>query len=347
MPCLLWLGSAAGSRVALTKRAVMTKLLARLAALAIVAAALPAPALGADRPAQVGVLGTDVSSGPLYAKASGAFEHAGVAVDVVFRKKSVDLLRGLRDGSLDIAFVNIITAVHEIEGGAAFTLVAPAALYDSAHPVTVMLAPKARPVHSGADLNGKTISVPAPNDLGEIATRNWVDRHGGDSKFVHYVTDVGFAEVAAALNSGRVDAAEMSEPVTTQIMPSVSFAAATFDDIAPRFVIGVFLARNVWLRAHPEAARRFVTGMTEGDRWANTHHAETAAVLAQDYHTPPGVLAKMVRASYPEQLTPELIQPVIDVAARYGVVSPLRAATLLTYLSGHTGPDPGLVKEGS
>jgi hypothetical protein len=46
------------------------------------------------------------------------------------------------------------------------------------------------------------------------------------------------------------------------------------------------------------------------------------------------VLAKMVRASYPEHLTPELIQPVIDVAARYGVVSPLRAGTLLTYLSG-------------
>jgi NitT/TauT family transport system substrate-binding protein len=210
----------------------------------------------------------------------------------------------------------------------------PAALYDSAHPVTVMLAPKARPVHSGADLNGKTISVPAPNDLGEIATRNWVDRHGGDSKSVHYVTDVGFTEVAAALNSGRVDAAEMSEPLTTEIMPSVSFAAATFDDIAPRFVIGVFLARNAWLHAHPAAARRFVAAMTAGDRWANAHHADTAAVLAERYHTSPGVLAKMVRASYPEHLTAGMIQPVIDVAARYGVVAPLRAGGLLRYLAG-------------
>jgi hypothetical protein len=73
--------------------------------------------------------------------------------------------------------------------------------------------------------------------------------------------------------------------------------------------------------------------MTAGDRWANTHHAETAAVLAERYHTPPDVLAKMVRAAYPEQLTPALIQPVIDVAARYGVVTPLRADSLLTYLS--------------
>jgi NitT/TauT family transport system substrate-binding protein len=303
-----------------------------LVAIAVLATGVTAPASAAT-PARVGVLGTDVSSGPLFAQAGGAYRHAGVAVDVQFRKSSQNLLSGLRDGSLDIAFVNIITAVHEIEAGAAFTVVAPAAVYNSAHPVTVMLAPKARPVHSGADLNGKTISVPAPNDLGEIATRNWVDLHGGDSKTVHYVNVVGFTEVAAALNSGRVDAAEMSEPVTTEIMPSVSFAAATFNDIAPHFVIGVFLARNAWLHEHPDAARRFVAAMAEGDRWANTHHAETAAVLGKRYHTPPAVLAKMVRASYPEQLTPALIQPVIDVAARYGVVKPIRAGTLLVYLS--------------
>jgi len=307
-----------------------------VAAALVVCAANPAPLPAADAPASVGILGTDVSSGPLYAQASGAFERAGVAVDVQYRKTSLNLLDGLRDGTLDVAFVNIISAVHEIESGAPETIVAPAALYDSAHPITVMLAPKARPVHSGADLNGKTISVPAPNDLGEIATRNWVDKHGGDARTVHYVTDVAFGDVADALNSGRVDAAEMSEPIKTEIMPQVSFAAATFDDIAPRFVIGVFLARNAWIHDHPDAARRFVTAMTDGDRWANAHAADTATVLAARYHLPPDVVATMVRATYPELLTPDLIQPVIDVAVRYGVVTPVRAATLLTYLTGVT-----------
>jgi NitT/TauT family transport system substrate-binding protein len=290
-------------------------------------------ALAADSPARVGVLGTDVSSGPLYAQAAGSFDRAGVPVDVQYRKTSVNLLDGLRDGTLDVAFVNIISAVHEIEAGAPFTIVAPAALYDSAHPITVMLGPKARPVRSGADLNGKTISVPAPNDLGEIATRNWVDKHGGDSKTVHYVSDIAFTDVADALTSGRVDAAEMSEPIKTQIMPTVSFAAATFDDIAPKFAIGVFLARNAWIHDHPDAARRFVAAMVDGDRWANTHNADTAAVLAAHYHTNPDVLATMVRATYPERLTPDLLQPVIDVAAKYGVVTPVRAETLLTFLA--------------
>jgi NitT/TauT family transport system substrate-binding protein len=292
-----------------------------------------APTGAAEPPVRIGILGTDVASGPLYAQSSGAFERAGVPADVQQRTTSVDLLNGLRDGTLDVAFVNIISAVHEIEAGVPYTIVAPAALYDASHPITVMLGPKARPIQSGADLDGKTISVPAPNDLGEIATRNWVDRHGGDSTTVHYVTNVAFGDVADALNSGRVDAAEMSEPIKTEIMPKVA-VAATFDDIAPRFVIGVFVARNAWIHDHPDAARRFVAAMTEGDRWADTHTADTATVLAARYHLAPDVVATMVRATYPEVLTPDLIQPVIDVAAHYGVVTPVRAATFLTYLSG-------------
>jgi NitT/TauT family transport system substrate-binding protein len=307
--------------------------LIRTFALALALGCGPAPAGAANTPARIGVLGTDVASGPLYAQASGAFDRAGLPVDVQPRRTSVDLLDGLRDGTLDVAFVNIISAVHEIEAGAPYTIVAPAALYDAAKPITVMLGPKARPIHSGADLNGKTISVPAPNDLGEIATRNWVDRHGGDSTTVHYVSTIGFTDVAQALNDGRVDAAEMSEPIKTEIMPSVSFAAATFDDIAPRFVIGVFLARNAWIHDRPDDARRFAAGMTDGDRWADTHATESAAVLAARYHTDPAVLATMVRATYPAHLTPDLIQPVIDVAARYGVVTPIRAESLLVYLS--------------
>jgi NitT/TauT family transport system substrate-binding protein len=121
----------------------------------------------------------------------------------------------------------------------------------------------------------------------------------------------------------------MSEPIKTEIAPQTSFVAATFDDIAPKFVIGVFLARKSWIAAHPALAKRFTVAMSVAARWANSHHAQTAQILARRYHTPPGVIATMVRATYPERLTAALIQPVVDVAARYGVVRPIDASTLL------------------
>jgi hypothetical protein len=72
--------------------------------------------------------------------------------------------------------------------------------------------------------------------------------------------------------------------------------------------------------------------MISAARWANTHHTQTARILAQRYHTPPAVISVMVRASYPEHLTASLMQPVIDVAAKYGAVGPIDAASLLGHL---------------
>lgn len=85
-------------------------------------------------------------------------------------RKAFEPLQALQDGTLDVGFADIISAVHAIQNGVHAVMLAPAAMYDSAAPVTVMIAPKARPVHSGADMNGKKLAVPAPNDLGEIAT---------------------------------------------------------------------------------------------------------------------------------------------------------------------------------
>jgi ABC-type nitrate/sulfonate/bicarbonate transport system substrate-binding protein len=305
-------------------------LLALLAGAALVTLA-PSHASQASMPApvRIGFLGTDVSSGPLYAEASGAYARAGIVPVLKQYRKAYEPLAALKSGAIDVGFSDIISAVHAIETGVPVVILASAAIYDSRDPITVLLAPKDRPIRSGADLNGKTLAVPAPRDLGEIATRNWIDKHGGDDKTVHYVHTIAFTDIAHALNGGAADAAEMSEPIKTEIASQTSFVAATFDDIAPRFVIGVFLARTAWIAAHPALAKKFAVAMSQAAHWANAHHAATAQILAKRYHTPPAVIATMVRATYPERLTSSLVQPVVDVAARFGVVRPIDAATLL------------------
>ena len=296
----------------------------------LIAAGVPAhQAVAAPAPIRLGFLGTDVSSGPLYARESGAFARAGLNVNLQPFRKAFGPLDAMRAGKLDIGFSDIISAVGAIERGEPVVILAPAAIYDARAPITVLLGPKNRHIHSGKDLNGKTLGVPAPHDLGELATRYWIDRHGGDNRTVHYTHAIVFTEIGTALNDGRLDAAEMSEPIKTEIAPRTSFVANTFDDIAPQFVIGVFVARTAWVKAHPAEAKRFTRAMTEAARWANAHHAQTAQILARRYHIPPAVVVKMVRARYPEDLTAKLVQPVIDVGARYGAFARVDAATLL------------------
>jgi len=56
----------------------------------------------------------------------------------------------------------------------------------------------------------------------------------------------------------------------------------------------------------------------ESAHWANTHHAQTAAVLAQNAGLDAATIATMTRSTFAESLTAPEIQPAVDVAFNYG-----------------------------
>jgi ABC-type nitrate/sulfonate/bicarbonate transport system substrate-binding protein len=73
-------------------------------------------------------------------------------------------------------------------------------------------------------------------------------------------------------------------------------------------------------------ARRFVAAIVETGHWANTHHAESAKVLGPLTGIEPATFAAMTRSEYGDSLTAAMIQPVIDVAVKYGQLKePLNA----------------------
>jgi ABC-type nitrate/sulfonate/bicarbonate transport system substrate-binding protein len=145
------------------------------------------------------------------------------------------------------------------------------------------------------------------------------------------VTGVPSSQIAAALAEHRVEAAELSEPALTaeKQKGTVKPLAATFDVVGRPFYIGVFVASTPWVRAYPVTARAFSSVMRDTARWANAHRAETAAILAQHLNVSPAATASMVRARYGDVLSPELIQPIVDVSVKYGVLKPVRAEDLV------------------
>lgn len=264
----------------------------------------------------IGISPTDLSAGPLYADACGAFTRHGIDADIQalpLNYAQNDVL----DGKLDVAFSDITSVVQLIEeANAKFKILAGAAIFDAAEPVNVLIAAKDRPVKSGKDLNGKRGAVPRLRSFGELATRNWIDRNGGDSTTVSFI-ELPFAEFADALNDGRMDVGPISEPLKTMFESKTSFVGVSYAEIASSFVFAVFVSSREWADKNPDLARRFTAAMNEGNIWANSHRAETAAILTERYKIPPELVSRMARARFPEQLTPDLIQPVLDLAARY------------------------------
>jgi ABC-type nitrate/sulfonate/bicarbonate transport system substrate-binding protein len=281
----------------------------------------------ADR-VTIGISPTDLSSGPLYAQACGAFARYGIDAQIAALPLNYAQNQVL-DGQLDVAFSDLTSVVQLIdEDDAEFVVLAGAAVFDAAEPVNVLIAAKDRPVRSGADLAGKIGGVPRLRSFGELATRNWIDRTGGDSSTITFI-ELPFTEFADALNAGRMDVGPISEPLKTLFAPRTSIVGVSYAEIAPEFVFAVFVGRRAWAERNPELAARFTAAMEEGNAWANAHRAETAAILVERYAIPPEVAATMARARFPEQLTPELVQPVLELGARYGFGPKIDAEELL------------------
>jgi alanine dehydrogenase len=69
--------------------------------------------------------------------------------------------------------------------------------------------------------------------------------------------------------------------------------------------------------------------MLETAIWANKNHAKTADILINTLHVDAAVVPSMTRAIFAESLQASQIQPVIDVAVKYGGIADFPATELI------------------
>ncbi len=72
---------------------------------------------------------------------------------------------------------------------------------------------------------------------------------------------------------------------------------------------------------HPDAAKGFATALGQAASLANAHHHESALILAKHIKQTPTQLESGPRVVYGTAKDPVLLQPVIDLAAKYGEIA--------------------------
>jgi NitT/TauT family transport system substrate-binding protein len=300
----------------------------------LVALAVPAPirAQSVSTTVRIGVIGySDAASEPLYAQGSDLFARYSLDAKITPFNSGAAIIAAVAGGSLDIGFSNIVSAVSAIEHGIPVVALTPAAIFSDKVRADILLV-KARgsKLKTGADLNGKTVAVTTVGGTTQLCAQAWVDKNGGDSKTVRFV-EVPTSAMAAALRAGRIDAAMLAEPNLSQGKADVEELGPACLAIAPQWTNALFVASKAWVEANPAAARRFVEAMVETARWSNNHHAETAKILAPLSGIDPATFDVMARSVYGDSLRVSMLQPVIDVAVKYGTLKePLNASQLVS-----------------
>jgi ABC-type nitrate/sulfonate/bicarbonate transport system substrate-binding protein len=282
---------------------------------------------------RIAISDTDLAAEPLYALKAGIFRRAGLDVRLSDSKRGgAGVIADIKAGTIDAGFSNLISIAGAVQRGEPVVLLAPAGIHKRSAPVNAIVQAPSSNYRTGADLAGKTISSPSgPGSAGALAPAAWIDQTGGDSKTVRFVTGIAPFDIPAAFRDHRIDVAEMGDPDLTILRKrgEVKFLSSPFDAIGDGYLLAGFVASKAWVDANPDAARRFVLAMREAARWSNAHRAETALVLAQALKLEPGVVTAMSRTTYAEVLTPQILQPPLDVAARYGIIKPMNGGDLI------------------
>jgi len=298
---------------------------ARRIALALVCALVvsTSASFGADAPTiRVGA-GLDVESTPLlYAKQAGLFARAGLNVEIEkLTGGGTAIAAAVAGGGLEIGKASTFALILAHAKGVPFVLLAPAAYYSSADPDIPLIVAAGSTIRSAKDLDGKTLGVVSLATTMRLADQAWIDQNGGDSRTVHFV-ELSPPAVPVAIEAGRIDGATLSEPVLSAAMGSgkVRVLGYSYNAIGKHFDLADWFSNADWVAKNHDLATRFARVMIAANAYVGAHEAEMMPLVATYVGVDPAALAKMRNPERGQYYDPALIQPLIDLAAKYGSI---------------------------
>jgi NitT/TauT family transport system substrate-binding protein len=281
------------------------------------------PWVAAGQTLQLTVANAPIDSGmtPIVAERAGFYRKYGLDVKLVTMNSGAAVSAAVVGGSLQIGSSSLPGVIAAHTKGVPFQLVAPASIYISERPSDVLLVRASGPIRQAADLNGKTIATPALHDLLSTTTLAWIDQNGGDSKTVRQV-ELPPSATPQALDAGRIDAAAMSEPRVSEVVGSGAgrILGKPYDVIAHTFLISGYFALPEVISANRDAIVRLARAHHDANVFANAHHDQTAVWLSEAANVELAAVQRSQRATFAESFDPAMIQPVIDAAAKFGLI---------------------------
>jgi NitT/TauT family transport system substrate-binding protein len=164
---------------------------------------------------------------------------------------------------------------------------------------------------------------------------SWIDKNGGDSKLVKFV-EMPFVQMSAAVIAKHIDGAVIAEPIFTGVKGDVQDIGLPFSAVnesKPSQTLGIVCSKDFGEK-HPPTVMKLANTIHTAARWANNsdNHAEAGRILAQHSKIQPEVIAAYPRLTFAETNSPALVQPVIDLMTRYGILPMPFAASELFML---------------
>jgi NitT/TauT family transport system substrate-binding protein len=264
---------------------------------------------------------TDDLTPVFWAIKNGSYAKAGLDVEFVSMTSGTAAATAVISGAYELGNGSLIALLLAHLKDLPVAIVGNSSLWENRNPWAGLVFAADAPVTTGADLRDKIVGTPALNDIATLATSVWVDKNGGEASTLKWVEIPGSA-AGAAVAAHRVAASYCGEPQLEAALETgkVKALLPVLGAIAPSYAVSAFFARPDWARKNAGLVERFIATTYATAAYTNTHPAETASTIAAVTQIPPAIIAKMTRVHSATSSDPAMIQPPIDVAAKYGYI---------------------------
>jgi NitT/TauT family transport system substrate-binding protein len=179
-------------------------------------------------------------------------------------------------------------------------------------------------IQGAKDLAGKKVSAGLINSVNYAHMREWLQRNGVDPGTVQFL-EIPFPQMADALFQNRLDVVWNVEPFVTFMLKSgnARVIAYPYQENVPRMDITGYLAKESWVKANGDVARRFKRAIDRATTYlVNASKEERDNFVAKYTGAKPEVVAATNLPEYITEFNVPSLKANLDIAVRQKLAKP-------------------------
>jgi ABC-type nitrate/sulfonate/bicarbonate transport system substrate-binding protein len=185
-------------------------------------------------------------------------------------------LQAVLDGKADLATTADTPVMFAVMGGKKISVLA---VIQTSNTNTGIVARRDRGISKPTDLKGKTIAV-TRGTTSDYFTAVFLMVHGIDRKQVTII-DLAPDKIAAALVTGKIDAASIWNPVLTQSQNNLNNKGITFYGETLYTENFCAVAMQDFVKQHPETVRKFLRALIKAETFMQQRPEESRRLVAE------------------------------------------------------------------
>ena len=267
------------------------------------------------------------SAGFFVALHQGLFAKQGLTIHYTPAVSSEEVISQQLTGKYDITGGNYVSFItHYVVDHQPLQIVAEGSvMQQGTQAIYTMPGSKIKTLK---ELKGHLLGINAPLNINYLLAASVLTENGIRLTQVRFPTaPIPFPTMAAALASGKIDAAAMPEPFASSAEQQYGVVPLTDlnQGATQNFPIQGYVATKSWVRQNPGTLRAFLTALSQGQEIADTSRGAVERAMEalsgpQNGQIPPIVAAVMAVNIYPTSIDKVRIQRVADVMYQFGLL---------------------------